>query len=235
MTETAAAAAEYAAAAAEVPPEAPISKAEFSRRRGVTPGRVSQWLAEGKIDGAAIEGEGPKARIVESIAVAQLRTRLDPHQRLGNGLTTRLNLDPPPAPPAQAPAPSLKPTASARPPEVDEVGEAIRREQLESLQRRNRREALEEAAAAGRLADAQAARQEMGRLAARMVTAFEGALAELAEAAAGKFVLPQRDVLHLLRTRYREIRARQSEAAQAELASVPELVETEIEIETEAA
>ena len=46
----------------------PISKGEFARRRNVTPARVSQWLSEGKISGAAIVGEGRGALIDEEIA-----------------------------------------------------------------------------------------------------------------------------------------------------------------------
>jgi hypothetical protein len=57
-----------------------ISKAEFARRRSVTPGRVSRWIGEGKIFGAALVGEGRSAQIRESVAVAQLRNKLDPMQ-----------------------------------------------------------------------------------------------------------------------------------------------------------
>lgn len=58
-----------------------VGKAEFARRRGVTPGRVSQWLAQGKISGAAIVGTGRNAQIDETIACAQLNERLDGKQR----------------------------------------------------------------------------------------------------------------------------------------------------------
>ena len=222
--------------------ERPISKSEFARRRGVTPGRVTQWISEGKITRTSLCGEGRDEKVIESAAVAELRAKLDIHQRLGNGVATRLNLDPPPpAPPqdtpqqaapmaadnviafdaAQRPAP--KPVAP-----TDEVGEAIRREQLESLQRKNRREAIEEAATSGQFADAIAVRQQMGRLAAQMVTAFEGALPELAAAIAAKWQLPQRDVLHLMRTAYRDVRAKQAAAARTDAEAVPPTIETQV-------
>jgi hypothetical protein len=230
-------------------PETSISKSEFARRRNVTPGRVTQWIDEGKISGAALMGEGRTSRIFESIAVDQLRRSLDIHQRLGNGGATHLNLDPPA--PAAPRAPGLQlvqpsggnvlpldrqtrqaPPAKATT-QVDEVGEAIRREQLEALQRKNRREAIDEEAQSGRFTDADASRQEMGRLAARLVTGFEGSLPELASAIAGHFKLPQRDVLHVLRGAYRDARAKQADAAKTAAAAVPEFVEAEVEIERE--
>lgn len=66
----------------------PISKQEFAARRGVTPARVSQWLAEGKITGEAIVGSGRHARIREDVACLQLERRLDAGQRDGNGRLT---------------------------------------------------------------------------------------------------------------------------------------------------
>jgi hypothetical protein len=82
-----------AAAAAETS----ISKAAFAARRGVTPGRVSQWIAEKKIRPPAFDGEGRSAKIFESIALGQLNRTIDIHQRLGNGAGTNLSAPPPAA------------------------------------------------------------------------------------------------------------------------------------------
>jgi hypothetical protein len=60
-----------------------VTKAEFASLVGVSPGRVSQWLRAGKIDGAAIVGEGRDARIDAELAKRQLDARLDLGQRLG--------------------------------------------------------------------------------------------------------------------------------------------------------
>jgi phage terminase Nu1 subunit (DNA packaging protein) len=57
-------------------------KGEFAKLHGVSPGRVSQWLSDGVISGAAIVGAGRSARIVVDIANEQLRERLDQTRRL---------------------------------------------------------------------------------------------------------------------------------------------------------
>jgi hypothetical protein len=130
------------AAASTVGVEMPISKSEFARRRRVTPGRVTQWIDAQQIRPPALVGEGRSAQIIESLAVAQLGRTLDISQRLGNGAGTNLKVEPTadilPLEGRARSAPAAK-TA----PEIDQVGDAIRLEQLEKLQRTNRREAVE--------------------------------------------------------------------------------------------
>jgi hypothetical protein len=74
----------------------PISKSEFAVRRGVSASRVSQWIGEGKISGAALVGEGRSARIDEDLACQQLDERLDIDQREANGARTSFALALPP-------------------------------------------------------------------------------------------------------------------------------------------
>jgi hypothetical protein len=149
-----------------------ISKAEFARRRGVTPGRVSQWISEKKIIGAAIVGEGRGAQIRESVAVAQLRTRLDPMQMTANGLST--NLAPPPAAEVLPFAPSPPAPSVTPPPVADGVEEKIKRARLEQIERQNREAQRDEALKAGQLTNVTLAKQVAGREAAHLVTMFEG-------------------------------------------------------------
>lgn len=226
------------AAAAEVA----IPKVEFARRRGVDKSRVSQWIKEGKIRPPAFDGEGRAAKIFESIALAQLNRTIDIHQRLGNGAATNLS-----AAPAAASAPiaaeaaagdnvipfekTAKPAAAA----ADDIGEQIRREQLETLQRRNRTERIKEAVDAARLVDAIGAAIANGKLARELIVTFDGALADLASVVAAKFKLPQRDVLHLLRSTWREVRAKAAAAAAIEAEAMPEFVEFEISPDAAAA
>lgn len=54
-----------------------VSKGDFARRCGVTRGRVSQWLREGKIGPEALDGTGCRARIKADVALGMLRDRLD--------------------------------------------------------------------------------------------------------------------------------------------------------------
>lgn len=220
--------------AAQVGVEQPIIKSEFARRRNVSAARVSQWIAEGKISGDALSGTGRDQKIVESIACQQLQQRLDMTQRLGgNGLATKL--DAPPAPPQAQPlaAQPVAPSVIPFPQKGDQVADQIAGEKLAQLQRANRRQAIAEAAEAGQLTDAAAATQAAGRNAAQMITVFEGALPELAQALAAKFELPHRDLLHLLRAEFRKVRANAAALMRRQAQDMPATVA--IEIETEAA
>ncbi|WP_315804047.1 hypothetical protein [Bradyrhizobium sp. SZCCHNS3002] len=228
-----------------------ISKGEFARRRGVTPGRVSQWLSEGKITAEAIVGEGRLAQIRESIAVQQLQRRLDPMQMTGNGLGTRLAPMPPQPAAAAASAPAMPPPpldgmtlagapqGTPSPPAPDTLEDKIKRERLAQLERTNREGARQEAVNAGLLTDAVAARAMVGKATAGLLTRVEGALSEMATAISAEFKIPQRDVLHLLRTKFRDVRAAAAADLRAETTAIPALVDFEIdaadEDETEAA
>jgi hypothetical protein len=117
-----------------------VSKGQFAALRNVSPGRVSQWIQEGKIEPDALVGEGRNAKINVAVATQQLRDALDVSQLAGNGVGTRLDLPLPP--PAQA-SPSREPAPSG-----DPIADAIKQERLDQLRRANRREAEEEAARA---------------------------------------------------------------------------------------
>lgn len=77
-----------------------VSKGEFARISNVSPGRVTQWIAEGKITGDALVGEGRAARIRVRAAQSQLKRHLDPNQMTANGVRTRIPTGPlvPPTP-----------------------------------------------------------------------------------------------------------------------------------------
>lgn len=191
-----------------------ISKAEFARRRDVSPARVSQWISEGKISGAAIVGEGRFAQIDEQIACGQLNVKLDIDQRLsGNGLKTRLDFDAPPDDDSQP----TKPMGTT-------VERQIAEQRLEGLQRQNRKAALEEAQELADLVSAATARQATSRELNQVIVRFEGSLAELANGMAAQFKLPQRDVLHFLKGKWREIRASASLEARERAEPMPESV-----------
>lgn len=193
-----------------------LAKGEFARFIGVTPGRVSQYISGGKIGGEAITESG---RIRVEIAKAQLLKRLDVSQMTGNGLDTRLA----PAVPIEQPPPQSPPS----PPPIDSVEEKIKRARLEGIERDNRKKAEDEAARAGRYVAAEAARQQLGRVAGAMVTVFESALAELATAIAAQFKVPQRDVLHLLRTEFRNVRSRAATSVAQAASDLPALIESD--------
>lgn len=226
-----------------------VSKAEFARRRNVTAGRVSQWISEGKIFGAALVGEGRSARINERLACAQLNRTLDVNQRYGNGLATRLDV---PEEAARGPAGhasdgeafvgtgdddrpadllsgATQPPAD-RSPAAPSVNDQIARERLIQLQRANREAERQAAIDAGQLTDANAVRQQIGREIAKLVSHFEGALANFATAIAAEFKVPQRDALHLLRAEYRKFRASAADEAAQAAELEPETVSFETDV-----
>ena len=65
-----------------------VTKSAFASLCGVSNARVSQWLADGKLDGEAIVGHGHRARIRVGVARAQLKRRLNITQRLATGRAT---------------------------------------------------------------------------------------------------------------------------------------------------
>ncbi|MCS0501390.1 hypothetical protein [Ancylobacter mangrovi] len=196
--------------------EAPaiISKGEFAALTKVSAGRVSQWIAEGKLSGAALVGEGRTARIHVPTAIEQLKLKLDIGQRFGNGLGTRLDV-PSAAPPSPAPAVAVPPAPA------DPIEERIKREKLREIEFRNRDAAERELARRGTYMLAREGREQMTAVAAAMLNVFEGALPDFAAAIASRFEVPQRDVLHLLRGELRGIRERASKAARQKMESLP--------------
>lgn len=179
-----------------------VTKAEFARVSGVTATRVSQWLREGKIDGAAIVGSGRHARIDVALAQTQLDARLDLGQRLGSNGRAQL--------------------ASASP---DPTDAAIKAARLRQLILANERAAEEARIRAGAYIDAAAAKQEMGRIAAAMIAAFDGALPDLAVAVAGQPTLSERDALHRLRIAWRGRRQAFAASEGKTAATLPETIE----------
>lgn len=200
-----------------------VSKGEFAVQRGVSAGRVSQWISEGKIGPEALVGTGQRAKINVPLAVEHLRARLDAGQRFGNGLATNLRL-PPQADPAAA-------TAAPRPPApvVDLIDERIKRAKLEEVEFRNRRAAEEEQERNGRYMRTSEARAGMVRVAGDMLKLFEGALPEIASAIATRFHAPQRDLLHCLRQEVRGVRSKAAENLKRQAQDLPEFLADDIE------
>lgn len=87
---------------------ADLSKSEFAALLKRSPQAVSGWIKEGKIHGPAILGEGHRARIHVQTALEQLGISLDLGQQLAQEAPILvLDAPPPPAQPAQQPAPMV--------------------------------------------------------------------------------------------------------------------------------
>lgn len=197
-----------------------VRKSEFAALSGVSAGRVSQWIAEGKISGAALVGEGRSAQINVAVAKQQLRASLDISQRFGmNGVSTRLGEE---APAAAAPLP---PAIAESAPPIDSVESRIKAEKLRQTMLTTRRLEEEDRARRGVYVKADDARAENTRLAAEMLKAFDAALSDFASALVAKFQMPERDALHLLRTEFRRVRQRAADRFAVDSAAEPVFVE----------
>jgi hypothetical protein len=165
-----------------------VSKSVFADIAGVSRVRVSQYLAERKISGDALVGTGRKAKIRVAVAMAQLKRNLDVSQSLGANGKVKAN--------------------AAADPEADTIEDGIKRARLEQLELANEQARALREVQAGRYARSDDVRQELGRVAGRMLGLFEGSLGEFATAVAAKSDLSGRDALHILRTAFRGIRER---------------------------
>lgn len=198
-----------------------LSKGDFAREVGVSPGRVSQWIAEGKIGPDALDGEGRSAKIIVDRALEQIKARRDVGQSLGNGIGTRVF--------GAAGTATDQPTSTAPPLRTDDVAYQIQLERLKSERRKNERDAVEEATRRGKLVPADDVRAQMARLARQVDEVNAAMLVDFASAIAGKFSLPQRDVLHLLREVRNEKKGVAAQVAKEQSEDVPATVEYVIE------
>lgn len=211
-----------------------VSKGEFAALIGVSPGRVSQYLAEGKISPSALQGVGRSAKIIVEQAKADLRLTLDVSQRLGNGIETRLD--------AAAVAITAGEIASAAgsayqapspPPPIALTGidHEIKQQKLEQIRRANRNAAINDARERGQLIETEASRAEMTRVAAALMDVFDGGLNDMASAIAAVFQLPQRDVKHLMRREFRKLREKASEQMRKKAIALPACASAVVEAE----
>lgn len=201
------------------------TKGEFAAIIGVSPGRVSQYLTEGKISAAALVGSGRNAKIDVERAKADLRLTLDVAQRLGNGIETRLDAEVSISTSAQGQNTFLPPGSQGG------LDHEIKQQKLEQIRRVNRNAAIADAQARGQLIETDQSRAEMGRIAASMLQVFEGGLTDLASAVAAEFKVPQRDVLHLLRKQFRQIRGTAARQMQTMAIELPETTPVELAAE----
>jgi hypothetical protein len=196
-----------------------VTKAEFATICGVSAGRVSQWISEGKIPVTALVGVGRAARIDVALAQQSIALKTDVGQRFGNGLTTNLQ-------PKSLISPStFEPCYQPKNDFADDLDEQIKKAKLQEVLHRNRRNDEDEAERRGHYIEAEQARREIGSAASAILQIFEGSLAELASAISLKFEISQRDVLHLLKQEFIAVRRRSAETLQRQAQSLPETIE----------
>ena len=175
-------------------------------------GRISQYISEGKLGAAELEGVGRAAKIRVPQALAALKLRLDAGQMFGNGLDTNL----------RSAAPQ-KPDAPSSP--HDDLDLRIKKSKLEEQESRNRKIAEEERLRLGVYMLTEDARSEMAKLTGQILQAVEGGLADMASAIAAEHKLPQRDLVHMMRNQFREVRAKLAQRMTFEAGEVPAVTE----------
>ena len=173
-----------------------VTKAEFARQSRVDKKRVTQWIKAGQLSGDALVMVGRSERIDVTVARRQLGRRLDIDQRLGAHRSS-----------AGAPL------------------EALQRARLAAQELSNEKARAEAAIRSGAHILAADARRELGQVAGRLVSAFEGALPELAAAVAASGPISQRDALHALRGAWLAARGRLAGVEAEAAIAAPELVE----------
>ncbi|WP_051651372.1 hypothetical protein [Brevundimonas bacteroides] len=216
-----------------------VTKGQFAELIGVSPGRVSQMIAEGKIGPEALVGEGRSAKIRIETARAQLRERTDLGQRLGNGLTTRLDGalslvadaqltdrvadDAPRLAGAEDGLRQPSPTQPSPGPS-DPVADRLKQLKLNDAERRERQALEDDLARRGVYVRADHSRVALLGVAQSMLNVFDGAVADLAQALATHFEIPQRDLAHVLRQEFRALRSRAAAAARQKAEELPLLI-----------
>jgi hypothetical protein len=179
-----------------------VTKSAFASLCGVSNARVSQWLADGKLDGEAIVGHGHRARIRVGVARAQLKRRLNITQRFATGRAKLDGID-----------------------EAQPIEEDIKAERLAQLRHFNKRASEEAALRAGAYVKAADVQQQFGAVAARMLSAFEASFMPIANAIAASRAQTPHDILHTMRSTWREVRAQAAKAQGEEALIMPPLVD----------
>ncbi len=198
-----------------------VDKSRFAKIIGRSPGRITQLIAEGKISGAALEGDGRSARINVTEAMRQLGLNLHPGQQLAQ---PRPIFAAPP-PPETEPPPALRPSQSQA--EKDQARyTAARADKAEYEAAAMRAQAQ---ARAGTWVEARDAAAAFSRQLRQFVSEVDASLPVFAEALAADLGIESRAAVLILRRVWRDLRAKSAAAArdQAEAlpAAIPEPVE----------
>lgn len=203
-----------------------MTKGAFAAHIGVSAGRISQYIAEGKIYGDALEGDGRTAKIRPAIARQQLQKTLEPSQRFGaNGAAVlksspvQPNLQLAPSDGASAPPPRLTFT--------DDVADQLAAERLRQQQITTARLEREEALEVGRYMRTDDARRQTVRAVSEAFKVMEQGIPEMAKAIAAQFGVPMHDATHALLKVFRDVRAKKAASFRTSADEQPEHIEDE--------
>ncbi len=200
-------------------PGAKVSKGVFAAMIGVSPGRVSQYIAAGQIHGLAIEGEGRSAVIVVDVAMQQLGKSLDMVQRLAQstGLQPSLHLTP-----AEAAASQPAPVAPAPAPAVDSDTALYNRSRAENAAIQTERSRRDLEAERGRYVRKDAVEPGFSRVLTSIVLSLEQSLSDIGSSMATELGQDEKKITLALRKAYRAWRADMAAEARKYGMALPE-------------
>ncbi|WP_164831123.1 hypothetical protein [Sinorhizobium medicae] len=203
-----------------------MTKGAFAAHIGVSAGRISQYIAEGKIYGDALEGDGRTAKIRPAIARQQLQKTLEPSQRFGANGAAVFKAS------AGQPTLQLAPSdgASAPPPRLtvtDDVADQLAAERLRQQQITTARLEREEALEVGRYMLTDEARRQTVRAVSEAFKVMEQGIPEMAKAIAAQFSVSTHDATHVLLKAFRDHRAKKARDFADAAAELDEHVEDE--------
>lgn len=212
--------------------ETTMTKGEYAARRGVTPARISQYIADGKIGPSALKGEGRSARIIVEIADRHLAQRLDASQALGaNGAMSRAVNESPqpdslaPYPPAGGDGDLQRRPAGVAETETEAALRVAAQEKAEQAKLLTAKMRRQEALETGRYILAVDARAQIARAASAAFRVMEAGIRNMAADLAAQFELSEAEVSNALVKSFRAVRERAAADFKARAEAMPEHVE----------
>jgi hypothetical protein len=206
-----------------------LSSSELARTLGVTPGRVSQYVAAGSLDGC-FSGSGRARRFDLEKVAAALGKSLDPGQMMGNGAGTRAALKEIQAGgAAQPPAPVARrsqPTTSGATELGDNDPERYKLARTEKAEEEARRLRRQNAEAEGRFVLASEVNHTVARMIGQEIAEVETVLRDGARKIADDMGVDFKTARQILVNTWREHRGKRSNQLDLQ-AKAAELTETE--------
>ncbi|MBE9635768.1 helix-turn-helix domain-containing protein [Salipiger mangrovisoli] len=192
-----------------------MNTTELAKELGLSKGRISQYVSEGKLDGC-FTGAGRARRFNVDKVRAVLEQRLDPGQMLGNGAETKRRLrDGEAAPEATEVTPAVPKRDGQLPRNDPDRYELARIQKVEEEARRLRRQNMLEE---GSVVLADKAAREATRALSRELAQVEDFLRRAARAIADELGVDFKEARKLVIDLWREHRGARAEAMAEEAA-----------------